>query len=240
MWRQLTGFSQRAAPHAAAAPLCDLIGEDLACRRGERIIFAGASFRLSPGGALCLTGANGSGKSSLLRLVAGLLRPAAGRLRWGTAAVGADLATHHARLHYIGHQDALKAAMTPREMLAFWAALRGQRLPRAAPALDEAISAFALDAIADWPCRWLSAGQRQRVALARLLAAPAPLWLLDEPTTALDDSSQARLEAVVEAHRGAGGMVIIATHTAMALSAAEFLNLDGLVPGVDLDADFKE
>jgi heme exporter protein A len=238
--RHLTDFSDRAALHAAAAPLCDLIGEDLACRRGERIIFSGASFRLPPGGALCLTGANGSGKSSLLRLVAGLLRPAAGRLRWGTTTVGADLATHHARLHYIGHQDALKAAMTPREMLAFWAALRGQRLPRAAPALDEAVATFALETIADWPCRWLSAGQRQRVALARLLVAPAPLWLLDEPTTALDDMSRARLEAVVEAHRAAGGMTIIATHTAMALAGAAVLNLDGYVAHVELDPVFEE
>ena len=84
--------------------------------------------------------------------------------------------------------------MTPRETLTFWAALRGLRLPRSAPALDAALAAFALDPIADWPCRWLSAGQRRRVALARLLVAPAPLWLLDEPTSALDDDSQARLE----------------------------------------------
>jgi heme exporter protein A len=233
--RHLTGLSDRAALHAAATPLPDLVGEDLACRRGERVIFAGASFRVPPGGALYLTGANGSGKSSLLRLVAGLLRPASGRLLWGTTAVGVDFATHHSRLHYVGHQDALKAAMTPREMLAFWAALRGQRQPRAAPALDEAIATFALDTIADWPCRWLSAGQRQRVALARLLAVPAPLWLLDEPTTALDDASQARLEAAIEAHRAAGGMAIIATHTAMALTVAAALNLDGYAPHVEHD-----
>ena len=240
MWRHLAGFSDRATALAAATPLCDLVGEDLACRRGEHIIFAGASFRLPPGGALCLTGANGSGKSSLLRLMAGLLRPAAGRVLWAETEIGADPAAHHSRLHYIGHQDALKAAMTPREMLSFWAALRGRCLSQAAPAIDQALATFALDPIADWPCRWLSAGQRRRLALARLLAAPAPLWLLDEPTTALDDASQARLEAAIEAHRAAGGMTIVATHTAMALAAAAVLNLDGYVPRVELDSVFGE
>ncbi len=123
----LTGPPSLSARNSAAAPLAELIGEGLACRRGERLVFAGLDFRLPPGGALVLTGANGSGKSSLLRLVAGLLGPAAGRLMWGTTVVAANLASHHARLHYVGHQDALKLAMTPREILAFWAVLRGIR-----------------------------------------------------------------------------------------------------------------
>jgi heme exporter protein A len=226
----LFGLSDRgpaAPPRAVAAPLPDLIGEDLACRRGERLVFAGASFRVPAGGALLLTGANGTGKSSLLRLVAGLLTPAAGRLLWGTTPVAEDLAGHRSQLNYIGHQDALKAAVTPREMLVFWAALRGRRLPRAAPVLDQALAAFALDAVADWPCRWLSAGQRRRVSLARLLAAPAPLWLLDEPMTALDAPSQARLLEAIAAHRVAGGMAIIASHAPM-LEASATLALDDL------------
>jgi heme exporter protein A len=184
---------------------------------------------------LILSGANGSGKSSLLRLVAGLLTPAAGRLLWGTAAVAADLAAHHARLHYIGHQDALKPAMTPRETLAFAAALCGRQLASAAPSLDEALVAFDLERIADWPCRWLSAGQRRRVALARLLASPAPLWLLDEPTTALDSDGQARLEQAIAAHRAAGGMAIIATHAPIRLDAGTTLALDSLAPPVEFD-----
>ena len=221
------------ALHAA-----DLVAEDLACRRGERVVFVGVSFRLAAGGALVLTGANGSGKSSLLRLVAGLLPPAAGRLSWAAAPVADDPVGHRRRLHYLGHQDALKPAMTPRETLTFWAALRGLRLPRSAPALDEALAAFALDPIADWPCRWLSAGQRRRVALARLLVVPAQLWLLDEPTSALDDDSQAGLERAIAAHRAAGGMVMLATHTPIALDAAANLAVDGFAPrSGDLDPD---
>ena len=187
---------------------------------------------------MALTGANGSGKSSLLRLVAGLLPPAAGRLSWGRARVAADPSGHRLRLHYVGHQDALKLAMTPREMLAFWAALRGLRLSRYAPALDQALAAFNLEAIADLPCRWLSAGQRRRVALARLLVAPATLWLLDEPTSALDAESQVGLEHVIGAHRATGGMVMVATHMPIALSAAATLVLDGFAPRAgDLDRD---
>jgi heme exporter protein A len=216
------------------APLPELIGEDLACRRGERLVFAGASFRLPAGGAVVLTGANGTGKSSLLRLVAGLLTPAAGRLLWGATAVAADPASHRSRLNYVGHQDALKAAATPREMLAFWAALRGRRRPCAS--LDQALAAFALDAIADWPCRWLSAGQRRRVALARLLAAPAPVWLLDEPMTALDAASQEQLLAAIAAHRAAGGRAIIATHAPMMLEASATLVLDELARCPTLDS----
>jgi heme exporter protein A len=238
--RQLSNRISLTAAPALAAPLPDLVGEDLACRRGERIVFVGASFRLSPGGALILSGANGSGKSSLLRLVAGLLTPAAGRLLWGTAPVVADLTSHHARLHYIGHQDALKPAMTPREVLAFAAALRGRRLASAEPAFDEALAAFDLEGIADWPCRWLSAGQRRRVALARLLASRAPLWLLDEPTTALDSDSQAGLEQAIATHRTKGGMAMIATHAPIQLDMATTLALDSLAPPVELDPILAE
>jgi heme exporter protein A len=197
------------------------------------MIFAGVTFRLRAGGALVLTGANGSGKSSLLRLVAGLLPPVAGSLSWSGAPAAADPSLHHARLHYLGHQDSLKPAMTPRENLAFAAALRSVRPGRVAPSINEAIAVFALDGVADWPCRWLSAGQRRRVALARLLAAPAPLWLLDEPSAALDADGEVRLEQAVAAHRGAGGMVIVATHAPITLPGAITLHLDGFAAGYD-------
>ena len=178
-----------------------------------------------------LTGANGSGKTSLLRLLAGLIRPAAGRLAWGVSPVEHDPAAHRARLHYVGHQDGVKPGLTPRETLAFWAALRGCKLPR----LDAALAAFALVQVADWPCRWLSAGQRRRLALARLCASEAALWLLDEPFSALDQENRTRLEEVIAAHRAAGGRVVVATHIPLRIEAAARLVLDDFA-AADADA----
>ena len=208
----------------------DLVAEDLACRRGERLVFAGLSFRLPPGGALVLTGANGSGKTSLLRLLAGLLVPAAGRLAWGETAVARDVAEHRTRLHYVGHQDGVKPGLTPRETLAFWAALHGREPSRETPVLDAALAAFALEPVADWPCRWLSAGQRRRLALARLLLIPAPLWLLDEPVAALDNDNQRRLERAIAEHRAASGRVVLATHMAIDMDDPAGLVLDDFAP----------
>ncbi|HYU12056.1 MAG TPA: ATP-binding cassette domain-containing protein, partial [Stellaceae bacterium] len=131
----------------------DLVGENLACRRGERLVFKGLDCRLPAGGALILNGPNGSGKSSLLRILATLLTPAAGRLSWNGAAVTDDPAGYRALVHYVGHLDAVKPALNPREMLFSWTALRGA----ARPLIDAALTAFALDPVADWPCRWLSA-----------------------------------------------------------------------------------
>ncbi|HVH80589.1 MAG TPA: heme ABC exporter ATP-binding protein CcmA, partial [Stellaceae bacterium] len=170
----------------------DLVAEDLACRRGERLIFRGLSFALPPGGALLLTGANGSGKSTLLRLLATLLPPEAGRVLWRGTPIAADLPRYRQSLHYVGHLEGIKAALSVRETLGFWAGMRS----KAAPTIEVALIAFGLAPLTDWPCRWLSAGQRRRLALARLLAAPAPLWLLDEPTAALDADGEERLIAV--------------------------------------------
>jgi heme exporter protein A len=191
-----------------------LAGDNLACRRGERLVFEGLAFRLETGGALVLTGPNGSGKSSLLRLLAGLLTPAAGRLLWGGMPVEADPAAYRSAIHYVGHLDGVKPALSPREMLHFWAALRGV----ARPAIETALAAFGIASIADWPCRWLSAGQRRRLALARLIAAPAPLWLLDEPSAGLDADGEARLVEVIESHRRSGGRVALAMHQPLALA----------------------
>jgi heme exporter protein A len=200
----------------------DLVAEGLACRRGERLVFAGLACRLPAGGALLLTGTNGSGKSSLLRLLATLLAPDAGHLRWGGVPVAADLARYRTAIHCVGHLDATKPALTPREMLGFWAALRGSPTP----AIDVALAAFGLGGVADWPCRWLSAGQRRRLALARLIAAPAPIWLLDEPTAALDSDGEARLAAAAAEHRAAGGRIAMATHQPVALPGAAQIVLD--------------
>ena len=200
----------------------ELAAEDLACRRGERLVFAGLGFRLAPGGALALTGANGSGKSSLLRLLATLLVPASGRLLWAGESVTADPARYRAALHYVGHLDATKPALSAREMLRFWAAIRGA----ARPAIDEALDSFGIGGFADWPCRWLSAGQRRRLALARLIAAPAPIWLLDEPSAALDRDSEIRLESAIASHRASGGRVVVATHQPLAIPGAAAIALD--------------
>ena len=211
-------------------PEGDFVGEGLACRRGERCVFAGLSFRLPPGAALVLTGANGSGKTSLLRLLAGLTPPAGGRLSWGGLPIGQDPAAHRARLHYVGHQDGIKPGLTPRETLSFWSAVRGCSGPGAAAQLEAAIAAFGLEDIADWPCRWLSAGQRRRLALARLCASKAPLWLLDEPTSALDRDNQSRLETLIGAHRASGGRIVLTTHIPIEIEGALHLVLDDFAP----------
>jgi len=211
-------------------PAADLVAADLACRRGERLVFAGLSFRLPAGGALVLRGANGSGKTSLLRLLAGLIAPAAGRLTWGDTPIDDDLAGHRARLHYVGHQDGVKPGLTPRETLDFWAALHGCGIRSRASMLDAALAAFALEPVADWPCRWLSAGQRRRLALARLSVTPAALWLLDEPFTALDHDNQNRLEGAIAAHRAGGGRVVLATHLPIEIGTAFGIELDAFGP----------
>ncbi len=193
-------------------------------------MFAGLSFRLPAGGALLLTGANGSGKTSLLRVLATLIKPSSGRLLWGIAPVEADSAAYRGQLDYVGHQDGIKPGLTPRETLTFWAALRGagsSPLPRL---LEAALAAFALDQVADWPCRWLSAGQRRRVALARLIAAPASIWLLDEPTSALDDESQSQLEHAIARHRAASGRVVVASHTQIDVGPSPTITLDAFAP----------
>ncbi|SMF11885.1 heme exporter protein A [Tistlia consotensis] len=203
---------------AAGAPLA---AEALACRRGERLLFEKLDFVLPPGGLLLLTGPNGSGKSSLLRLLAGLLRPAAGRLTSGGQPVFEELGAYQARLHFLGHQEAAKPVLSGRENLEFWCRLRGAGTAR----IDAALAAFELEELAAQPMRLYSAGQKRRLALARLLAAPAPLWLLDEPSVGLDSRSVARLVAEIEAHRGRGGQVVLATHVDLGLAAPQSLGL---------------
>jgi heme exporter protein A len=195
-----------------------LEARDLACLRGERIVFAGLSFALAPGEALLLTGANGAGKSSLLRLLAGLLAPAEGTLLWRGEDALADRAGHARRLRYVGHGDALKPALTARENLGFFARLWGGDT-------DPALAALGLEALAELPARVLSAGQKRRLGLARLALAPADLWLLDEPTTGLDTASVERLGALLARHRDAGGMVVAATHLPLPLPGARELRL---------------
>ncbi len=204
-----------------------LAAEDLVCIRGERCLFEGLSFALGAGEALLVTGANGSGKSSLLRLVAGLLRPAAGSILWAGEPVARDPDAHHGRLAYIGHHDAVKPVLSLAENLAFWSRFAGRGDEAVAPALAH----FGLSALADLPARMLSAGQRRRLALARLATSAAALWLLDEPTVGLDAAAIAMLEEAIAAQRAAGGLVILATHVALALPGAAGLALARYAPG---------
>ncbi len=185
-------------------------------------MFAGLSFALGAGEVLVLRGPNGSGKSSLLRLLAGFLEPAAGRLAWAGAAIEDDRAAHRARLHYVGHADAVKSPLTVRENLAFAATLAG------APAggLELALEGFDLRPLADVPARYLSAGQKRRLALSRLLACGRPLWLLDEPGVGLDAANRARLEQALAGHRAAGGLAVLATHGDVAVEDALLLELE--------------
>jgi heme exporter protein A len=217
----------------------ELVAEGLACRRGDRAVFGGLDCRLPAGGALVLTGSNGSGKSSLLRLFATLLTPAAGRLIWAGVPLAQDASRYRALVHYVGHLDATKPALTAREMLGFWVALRGRAAPAidAARAIDAGLAAFGLGAIADRPCAWLSAGQRRRLALARLVATPAPIWLLDEPTAALDSDGEARLTVLIAEHRAAGGRVAMAAHQPVALSGAAVIILDDFAVSADVELD---
>lgn len=186
------------------APLLEATG--LACLRGGRLVFRDVHVALMAGDALVLTGPNGSGKSSLLRVLATFLEPAAGAVLWAGRDVSADRIAQRARIHYVGHAHGLKTALTAHENLAFAAAIAG------GGDVDGALGAFDLGVLADVPTRLLSAGQRRRLALARLLAAPRPLWLLDEPGVGLDAPSRAQLERAIDRHRSAGGLVALATH----------------------------
>ena len=189
-----------------------LEAQDIAAFRGERLVLRGVSLAVPPGGALLLLGANGSGKSTLLRVLAGLKRPDAGTVLWmGAAADPWPVA-------YLGHQDAVKPGLTAAENLRF-AARTGQGTPR------DALAALDLLPLMDLPARLLSAGQKRRLALARLVLSSAPIWLLDEPTLGLDTAAVERLGGLLAAHRAGGGVVVTATHLPLPLPDAAELRL---------------
>jgi heme exporter protein A len=199
-------------------PKMKLLASDLACVRGGRQVFRNLSFAVGPGEALVVTGPNGVGKSSLLRLIAGLVRPTQGRL----ALEGGDSElTIGEQAHYLGHQDALKSSLSVGENLAFWADFLGVSAAKVANGL----AAVGLDGLSRLPAAYLSAGQRRRLSLARLIAAPRPIWLLDEPTSALDAAAQAMLADLMRAHLNGGGLILAATHGPIGLEVVKELRL---------------
>jgi heme exporter protein A len=195
-----------------------LEAQQLTAQRGSATLFTGIGFALSAGDALLVTGANGSGKTTLLKIAAGMTRPISGTLEWRGAAVAPFAAALRAVTLYIGHATALKDELTAEENLVSLAALHGATVDAAAA--RAALAAWSLDRQHALPARVLSQGQRRRVGLARLRLTHRPLWVLDEPTTALDADGVAMLRELLAAHLAQGGIAIIATHQDLALPAA--------------------
>jgi heme exporter protein A len=188
--------------------ISSLTAANLACARGDRVLFEGLNFRLERGQALAVEGANGAGKTSLLRLIAGFLAPKSGHLllvsEQGESDDGEERGKH---VGWLGHHDGLKPQLTVREQLSFFFALYG-----GAQNLDAALDEVGLARQKHFPCRFLSAGQRRRLALARLMLSNRPLWLLDEPLAALDSEGEALARHLMTRHCEAGGLLIAATH----------------------------
>ncbi len=209
-----------------------LEGQGLACERGERQLFAGVDFSLAPGDLLFLRGANGSGKSSFLRLVAGLLRPTAGKLLVDNKIVTPDWQALQSQLVYISHHDPVKPAFSVAENLVFWMGLAGRDIEYkrgrggglVTTGTHEALTALGIAGLADIPARLLSSGQKRRLNLARLAAIARPLWLLDEPTVGLDATADGLLAALIAKHREAGGLVIVASHTDLGVKPTGYLD----------------
>lgn len=194
-----------------------LIAEQLTCVRGGRRVFSGVSLRLKAGEGLLLTGPNGAGKSSLLRMMAGFLKPGGGKLRL----TGAGDATPGECCHFIGHANAVKRALSVEENLRFWAGYLG------GDGIGQALATLDLEDLRDVPAALLSAGQARRLALARLLVAPRPLWLLDEPTVSLDTASCGLVAKIVRAHLSGGGIAVAATHLPLGVTFRHRLDMGG-------------
>jgi heme exporter protein A len=188
--------------------------KSLACRRGRRLLFRGLDFTLGAGGLLLVTGRNGSGKSSLLRLLAGLLPAYEGDILWQDGPVSGQ------HVHYLGHLDALKPELTVAETIRYWRTLYQQLK-------GKSLDLFGFAELQDTPVRYLSVGQKRRLALMRLTIHEAPLWLLDEPSTALDDKGQTVLTNLIARHRARDGLAIIATHQSADYADGQKLSLDG-------------
>ncbi len=219
----LAGVSNKHSLEIPAIASSRLDARGITVFRGERLVLDGIDLSCADGGAILLTGPNGAGKSTLLRILAGLRAPDAGSLLWNDMPIRDDTLAHARRTAYLGHQDALKPGLTLAENLRLASITGGG-------ALDPALRAVALADLRDLPARLLSAGQKRRAALARVLLLRAPLWLLDEPSLGLDAGAIELLGALLARHRAGGGLVIATTHVPLPLAGAETLRLDG-APG---------
>lgn len=204
-----------------------LRGINLACIRGERPLFAGLDLAVDAGEWLHVRGANGVGKTSLLRMLAGLSQPAEGEIRWDGVPIGASASTYHSHLLFLGHQGALKEELTALENIELAGALDGSPSTRAE--VTAALRRFGLQGREELPVRFLSAGQKRRVLLARLLTRKARLWVLDEPFTALDTRAVDMLGTLLGEHMADGGMAVITSHQSVPLAGGRFVNLDEAV-----------
>ncbi|MFT8675096.1 MAG: heme ABC exporter ATP-binding protein CcmA [Acetobacter sp.] len=235
MTRQMRGNTpgtDTTAPPAENPHVATLVVKDLCVFRGNRLVLDSVGFSLGAGGAMLLRGPNGAGKSTLLRVLAGLRHPDSGTILWHGQPVWNDPAAHAARVAYLGHQDALKPGLSVVENLALFAkaGLAGAQIaaPESGtpwPGLADALAAMDLLPLADLPARLLSAGQKRRTALARVLLAQAPLWLLDEPSLGLDHAAMDLLGTALTRHRARGGLVIATTHVPLPLPDATTLTL---------------
>lgn len=202
-----------------------LQADRITCQRGHRALFSDISFMVSSGDALRIHGRNGSGKTSMLRILSGLSMPESGEVKWHGNALGSLREAYWRHVIYIGHAAGLKDDLSAWENLSFLARLAGCRVGRnqAAAALEK----FGVARTCDMPVRFLSQGQRRRVALARLcLGMPMPLWILDEPAASLDDAAVGTLCSVLDSHLAQGGIVVHATHQDLPLSAGRSLRID--------------
>jgi heme exporter protein A len=197
----------------------ELTAVDLSCIRAERVLFQKLSFTLPAGKLMLVLGANGSGKTSLLRILAGLSAPVEGQVRWNRG----PLAASRRDIHYIGHLNGIKEALTPRENLIVAGALMASERNSK---VDQAITWCGLDAVSDVPAAALSSGQRRRVAIARLALTPARLWVLDEPLTALDDAGKSMVRDLLQTHVQDGGAAVLATHEALQLDGQIAVKLE--------------
>ncbi len=208
-----------------------LHADNLTVERGTRAVIANLTFTANAGEALLLTGPNGAGKTTLIRTIAGFIAPVNGKITLKGDVGDRDISE---LCHYVGHLTGVKANLTAEQNLAFWAKYLGADAARSiAERVDDALDAFGLLSLADYPAGLLSAGQKRRLGLARLIVAERPIWLLDEPTVSLDAASTTLLAGLIQRHIAGGGLVIAATHLPLGLEQPSYLRLGSTAPAAD-------